>query len=264
MRVCPYCQAQNVDGAAFCTRCGQALGGGGTVPGAPMAEGEQKGLAITALVAGILSLLGCVGVGSLVAIICGAMAVSRANKEPAVYGGKGMAIAGIVTGSLSFAAVFFIGIIAAIAIPSLLRARVSANESMAIGDTRTVISAQMAYASSNNGSYDNLSCLEQPSSCIPGYDGPTFLDSELASARPKGGYSRALHPGPQAVEITEAMSPTSVTAFAYVAVPVKQGQTGVRGFCGDSNGLICFTPDGSEPEVVDGLCQAGARCTALR
>ena len=41
--------------------------------------------------------------------------------------------------------VAIIGIIAAIAIPSLLRARVSANEAAAIGDTRTVISSEAAH-----------------------------------------------------------------------------------------------------------------------
>ena len=50
--------------------------------------------------------------------------------------------------------VAIIGIIAAIAIPSLLRARVSANESATIGDIRTVISAQAAYQSANGGWYD--------------------------------------------------------------------------------------------------------------
>ena len=40
--------------------------------------------------------------------------------------------------------VAIIGIIAAIAIPSLLRARVSANEAATIGDIRTVISAEAA------------------------------------------------------------------------------------------------------------------------
>ena len=40
--------------------------------------------------------------------------------------------------------VAIIGILAAIAIPSLLRARVSANEAATIGDIRTVISAQAA------------------------------------------------------------------------------------------------------------------------
>ncbi len=47
--------------------------------------------------------------------------------------------------------VAIIGIIAAIAIPSLLRARVSANEAQAIGDTRTVMSASATYASMNCG-----------------------------------------------------------------------------------------------------------------
>src|SRR5260370_4422365 len=60
--------------------------------------------------------------------------------------------------------VAIIGIIAAIAIPSLLRARVSANESATIGDMRTVISAQAAYQSSNAGFYDGkLTCLVKPS-----------------------------------------------------------------------------------------------------
>ena len=52
--------------------------------------------------------------------------------------------------------VAIIGIIAAIAIPSLLRARVSANEAQAIGDTRSVISAEQTYASANGGFFSDL------------------------------------------------------------------------------------------------------------
>ena len=76
--------------------------------------------------------------------------------------------------------VAIIGIIAAIAIPSLLRARVSANESATIGDIRTVISAEAAYQSANSGFYDRLTCLATPAGCIPGYPAtaPTFLDSQ--------------------------------------------------------------------------------------
>src|SRR2546427_8952215 len=72
--------------------------------------------------------------------------------------------------------VAIIGIIAAIAIPSLLRARISANESATIGDTRTVISAEAAYQSAASGFYGNLTCLSVPAPCITGYVGPTFLD----------------------------------------------------------------------------------------
>src|SRR5687768_7863294 len=91
--------------------------------------------------------------------------------------------------------VAIIGIIAAIAIPSLLRARVSANESATIGDIRTVISAQSAYQSSNGGWYDAaLTCLTAPSAgCIPSYPAaaPTFLDSQLTAEVPKSGYDRS-------------------------------------------------------------------------
>ncbi len=44
--------------------------------------------------------------------------------------------------------VAIIGIIAAIAVPGLLRARMSGNESSAIGSLRSINSAQSTYASS--------------------------------------------------------------------------------------------------------------------
>src|SRR4051794_24740717 len=86
--------------------------------------------------------------------------------------------------------VAIIGIIAAIAIPSLLRARVAANESATIGDTRTMISAEAAYQSANGGFYEGTpSCMTQPwaGTCIPQYptNAPTFLDSQLAALTSK-------------------------------------------------------------------------------
>src|ERR1700741_5090829 len=91
--------------------------------------------------------------------------------------------------------VAIIGIIAAIAIPSLLRARVSANESSAIGDIRTVISGEAAYQSANGNYYDTLQCLGTPASCIPGYTGPEFVDATLSTGVDKSGYKRTFHPG---------------------------------------------------------------------
>ena len=81
--------------------------------------------------------------------------------------------------------VAIIGIIAAIAIPSLLRARVSANESATIGDIRTVISAEAAYQSSNAGFYDSeLTCLVNPNGCITTYSAtaPTFRTTGASPA----------------------------------------------------------------------------------
>src|SRR5262245_26220617 len=143
--------------------------------------------------------------------------------------------------------VAIIGIIAAIAIPSLLRARVSANEAAAIGDIRTVISAEAAYQSSNAGFYDNLGCLSTPSGCIPSYPGsaPTFLDGNLAAFGAKQGYNRTMFPGAAPPTFPPNASGTSIVAFAYSATPTQPNQTGVRGFAGDASGVICQTPDGT-------------------
>jgi type IV pilus assembly protein PilA len=149
-----------------------------------------------------------------------------------------------------------IGVMAAIAVPALLRARVSANEAATIGDTRTVISAEAAYASAAQG-YGSLSCLAKPASCLAGYRGPTFLDEALASATQKSGYDRAFHPGPAA-----GPGKGTYRAFAYVSTPREPGKTGVRSFCGDSTGRVCFDPAGAAIVPRDGLCPAS--CTDLR
>jgi type IV pilus assembly protein PilA len=149
--------------------------------------------------------------------------------------------------------VAIIGIIAAIAIPSLLRARVSANEAATIGDIRTVISAEAAYQSANGGWYDQLSCLNAP--CIPSYpaNSPTFLDSAVGWQVSKSGYDRTFYPGPAPGTINTSISSlTSLTTYAYVATPITVGQTGVRGFGGDSSGFLCFTTTGAAPTVASG------------
>jgi type IV pilus assembly protein PilA len=219
----------------------------------------RTGLAMWSLILGVLSIftLGCLGIGPLVAIVLGIVALVKVSNAPAEYGGKGMAIGGLVTGALSLVLIpIFIGVIgmvAAIAIPSVLRARVSANEAGALGDTRTVISSQAVYAGTNNGHYDSLECLAAPANCVPGYQGPPILPTELVATE-KTGYRRTLHLGAPASDLTNTMSRTSAQSYAYVAVPMTPNQTGVRAFCGDESGVICFTSDGSTPAVVDGRC----------
>jgi len=158
-----------------------------------------------------------------------------------------------------------IAILAAIAIPSLLRARVSGNESATIGDMRTVLSAQTAYHSANGGFYDgNLGCLVGPQGCLPNYpsNGPAFLDSNLAALNPKSGYNRAFAGG-TAVPADPALSPSSVTGFKYDALPTSRYQTGIRGFSGDHSGRICQTADGTAvpPNPMGGMA---AGCEVLR
>jgi type IV pilus assembly protein PilA len=161
--------------------------------------------------------------------------------------------------------VVVVGMVAAIAIPSLLRARVAANESVAIGNLRTVVSAQHAYASANQGFFDQLECLATPIQCVPAYpaDSPSFLDTSFLNVR-RSGYEYRFIPGPPAPpDVVQGgqVSPTSLGGWAYVAVPLQPGQSGVRSFCADMSGQICYRPDGSPPDSGDGTCPVSSEMT---
>jgi prepilin-type N-terminal cleavage/methylation domain-containing protein len=164
--------------------------------------------------------------------------------------------------------VAIIGIIAAIAIPSLLRARVSANESATIGDIRTVISAQAAYSSTNGGLYESTwACLVAPFTCIPSYPAtsPTFLDSQIAALTAKSGYNRTSLSLAAPANLSNLQSATSTASYSYLSSPVAQGQTGVRAFGGDSSGVLCFTSDGSQPPTNSSMAlTVGTTCNVLQ
>ncbi len=153
------------------------------------------------------------------------------------------------------------------------RARVAANEAATVGDIRTVISAQAVYQHANGGFYGEPHCLSAPWDCIPNYarSQPALLTEGAVLEGEKSGYRRRFHPGPQGAATvvvpktrrrSKKPSPTppppfqGLTAFAVTAVPLTPGETGVRGFCGDSRGIVCFSADGKEPPVVDGACAA--------
>jgi prepilin-type N-terminal cleavage/methylation domain-containing protein len=81
--------------------------------------------------------------------------------------------------------VAIIAIIAAIAVPSMLQARMAANESGAIQGCRTVGSAEVAFAAINNQSYTNLSGLSAggflDTRFSGGFNGYTYGDGTVTS-----------------------------------------------------------------------------------
>src|SRR5262245_50664932 len=99
----------------------------------------------------------------------------------------------------------------------------------------TVLLGQRTYASYNASFFDEIACLTNPASCIPGFasDGAPFLDPTYAWLEPRLGYARKFHPGPkvapEAIAKAKA-SPSSLHAFAFTATPVKPGVTGGRAF----------------------------------
>lgn len=145
--------------------------------------------------------------------------------------------------------VAIIGIIAAIAIPSLLRARIAANEAGGVGDSRSVGSAEVAYSSSNGGFFGTMACLSTPPLCATGAwaSGTTpFIDAQIGALTTKQGYVRSFSPGTAG----NGSPDSGLATFVYFATPASVAQTGNRGFGIDHTGLICFTTTGAPPPTV--------------
>lgn len=155
--------------------------------------------------------------------------------------------------------VAIIGVVAAIAIPSLLRARMGANEAAAIGSLRSVFSAQANYAASaaRGGYAPELPRLGAPcpNSTVP------FLSSELTSAVvvEKSGFIMEM----QAASGAGAASPDcnnapTVAGFYLTAVAAMPGVTGSRAFAVTDFGSIWenVTAPGSVPPTEPEMAAA--------
>lgn len=114
-RFCAHCGTAMPPAAGFCPACGKAppavppqVYGGSFTPGAlpsPYAPIPQNnGLAVTALVLGILSWF-CVGpLASIPAIICGHIARGQISRSNGMQTGDGIALGGLVLGYLNLLA----------------------------------------------------------------------------------------------------------------------------------------------------------------
>jgi type IV pilus assembly protein PilA len=143
--------------------------------------------------------------------------------------------------------VAIIGIIAAIAVPGLLRARMSGNESSAIGSLRAINSAEVAYSSAAaSGGYAIL--LDTLSQGCGGGQG--FISPDLAlDPSVKSGYTITLgDTGTSPADVVADCNGTmSRSGYFATAFPVTDGQTGVRKFSTATAGTIFFTADGTDP-----------------
>ena len=147
--------------------------------------------------------------------------------------------------------VAIIGIIAAIAVPGLLRARMSGNESSAIGSLRAINSAQASYSSAcGSGGYaTSLTILGTP--CGGGTQGFISPDmnpatvgvTKVGTGVVKSGYNtdmvKAGVAGPN-----DGNAVATATNYNVTAVPANPGSTGQRGFNSNGAGTIFVDPAG--------------------
>jgi type IV pilus assembly protein PilA len=130
-------------------------------------------------------------------------------------------------------------IIAAIAIPNLLRSKIAANESSAVGSVRTIGTAEVTYSSSWGSGYAvNLANLGGATPCVASQATACLID-DLLSVAPftKSGY-RFTAGGTLPVNGIN-------NGFEITAVPSVFQTTGVRAFCDDQTGVIRFNATGA-------------------
>jgi prepilin-type N-terminal cleavage/methylation domain-containing protein len=124
-------------------------------------------------------------------------------------------------------------IIAAIAIPNLLRSRMAANESSAVGSLRSINTAEVAYSTTYPSvGFTALGSLGGSAATCATATGATstnacLIDSVLAAGT-KSGYTFITTPGGGTPFVTYFS-----TGYAQV-----QGQSGQREFCTDQSGVI--------------------------
>ena len=142
-------------------------------------------------------------------------------------------------------------IIAAIAIPNLLRAKISANESSAVGSIRTVNTSEVSYATTYGTGYaPALTNLGGVTPCTASAATACLIDPFL-SAGTKSGYTFQALPNTGAGTTISPFTGVEVTAN-----PLNVGTTGQRSFCSDQSGVIRFDPAGAVMGTGAGACAA--------
>src|SRR5258708_7694858 len=114
-------------------------------------------------------------------------------------------------------------IIAAIAIPNLLRSKMAANESSAVGSLRTINTASIAYSTTYGQYPTNLSNLQTNGAVSS--TAADLIDTVLGGGT-KSGYTFTYTGG------------TSNASYTIQATPITAGLAGHAGFFTDQPGLM--------------------------
>jgi len=145
-------------------------------------------------------------------------------------------------------------IIAAIAIPNLLRARMSANESAAASAVRTITVAEVAYFNNypSIGYAVQIQDMGTPPGCVPSSTSACVLDDSLATAVPGSA-------GRTGYQFSATGTGGGGINFGFVvgATPIAQSQTGTRDFCAITDGVLRSEPaGGGVPATATAACLA--------
>src|SRR4051812_2140737 len=157
MKTCPNCGQPALDSYRFCMRCGADIS---AVPAAPPQVQAQYA----------------------------AQAAQQQYYQPPPGSSKSNAkMIWLIVGAVAILpAIAIVLIIAAIAIPNLLRARIVANESSAVGSVRTINTAAAAYQAQFNHYPEGLASMGSPVAGVSPEYGAGLIDNTLASGKQHG------------------------------------------------------------------------------
>ena len=134
--------------------------------------------------------------------------------------------------------VAIISIIAAIAVPGLLRARMTGNETSAIASLKVTTSSQVAYsASCGNGGYAaTYIILGTP--LVAGSEAFISADLGLSATPQKSGYNFTMGAGAAAVGPNDCLARSTNSGYYATAAPQTFGTTGTRSFAVNAGNTI--------------------------
>ncbi len=143
--------------------------------------------------------------------------------------------------------VAIISIIAAIAVPGLLRARMTGNETSAIASLKVTTSSQVAYtASCGNGGYaTTFVVLGTP--IVAGSE--AFISADLGgSATPqKSGYNFTMTAGAAAAGPNDCLARGTNSGYYATGIPQTFGTTGTRSFAVNAGNTIWQSTTAAAP-----------------
>jgi prepilin-type N-terminal cleavage/methylation domain-containing protein len=132
-------------------------------------------------------------------------------------------------------------IIAAIAIPNLMRSKMAANQSSAVGSLRTINTAMVTYSTNypSVGYAATLATLGGAASACTGTTAATsaqacLIDNVLATGTKSGYVFTAVGGGG-----------TPAVTYTSLATPQVQGSTGQNAYCSDQSGVLYYNNSGT-------------------
>jgi hypothetical protein len=160
-------------------------------------------------------------------------------KDLAPMGGESGIVAAALAGGVIIGSFFFLGLVSGIAVPSMLAAKMAANESAAIALLRQVQEEQTRYAlqcgkGAFAGSFEALSIP------VTDYDGsPLTRGTGESHSTERSGFVFMLERGAQAKPAAvDCKGRSTVTAWYASAVPQAFGASGRQSFATNGAGII--------------------------